>query len=173
LEQKYKPIFIINESKDEIGGDFYWVENLGSRLFTICGDCTGHGIPGAMLSMISYQIIEEVVKCKGIHDPGTILTKIHEKYVQIFDPESHLKNYGMDISICVFDFEEKKLEYASAKSLILLRQDNQVLRLKGDCVSIGDQSQPNFKFTTYGIQLIDAAWVFQFTDGIIDQFGGE
>jgi len=172
LEKRLKESFIIYKPKDTIGGDFYWMDKLNSRIITICADCTGHGIPGAMLSMIGYQSLTQIIREKRIFDPGKILSHLHKRIKTILTEESDLLPHGMDISVCVYRLEDDVLEYASARRPIFIQNENEIIEFKGDPFSIGDDTDEGFSYTTYYHNVTEPSWLYQFSDGMQDQFGG-
>ncbi|MBD3638240.1 MAG: SpoIIE family protein phosphatase [Crocinitomicaceae bacterium] len=165
--------FILFKPKEVVGGDFYWMDELNSKYISICADCTGHGVPGALLTMLGYQMIENITRDMRIFDPGEILNHLHRQFLRIFSSEGALTHQGMDVSVCVYDLDKKTLAYACAKSNILMEINNELYRLKGSHVSIGDPFNKEHLYTTKYVSINQPAWMFQFTDGIIDQFGGE
>jgi serine phosphatase RsbU (regulator of sigma subunit) len=174
LESRFENLFVLYKPKDTIGGDFYWMDELNNRIITVCADCTGHGVPGAMLSMIGYQTISNIILEQRIFDPGEILTLLHKKMKTILrdkDDSSSLHN-GMDASVCVFRLDDGILEYANAKSHIFVENNNQLIELKSESMSIGDNSQEEYCYSTFYEEIQSDCWLYQFTDGFKDQFGG-
>jgi serine phosphatase RsbU (regulator of sigma subunit) len=172
LENKFNDLLVLYRPKSVIGGDFYWVEKIHDRYISICADCTGHGVPGALLSMVGYQFILQIILEKRIFNPAEILNLLHAKMTNLISEEAGVKSHGMDISVCVYKPREQQLEFAGARSLIFIENGGDLVRFKGDCVSIGDRSKAGFTFTNTQINVEQDTWLFQFSDGMYDQFGG-
>ncbi|MEX1003080.1 MAG: response regulator [Crocinitomicaceae bacterium] len=172
IESRIKDCFVFYQPKHAIGGDFFMVEKMNSRQITICADCTGHGVPGALLSMLGHTIINDLLHSNRIFDPGNILTELNQKLLAVFQEDDAVKGHGMDLSVVVYRLDTHELTYASAKRPILIQQDNEVHQLKGDPYSIGDPEYANKSFQTMSFELKKAAWIYQYSDGITDQFGG-
>ncbi|MFT5821154.1 MAG: sigma-B regulation protein RsbU (phosphoserine phosphatase) [Crocinitomix sp.] len=172
-EEKNKNSFIYYKPKDVIGGDFYFVDNINGYQIMIAADCTGHGVPGAMLSMCGFYSIMHIIKERRVFDPGDILTFLNKKMKAYLNNGSVRNHHGIDLSIAVYQETGTTLEYASAKRPILLSSEKGIEELKGDRVSIGDQCYPNHKFKTYQAEIVDPTWIYMFSDGFSDQFGGE
>ncbi|MBN4071510.1 SpoIIE family protein phosphatase [Crocinitomix catalasitica] len=172
LESKFKDSYIIYKPKDVIGGDFYWMDKLNSLQIIICADCTGHGVPGAMLSMIGYQSLNTIIKENRIFDPGQMLTNLHRVIKSMFRENSSFVSHGIDMSVCTFNVYDNTLQYASAKRPIFIERNKVLEEVKGDLVSVGDETAKDFYFTTHTIKIDSPASLFQFSDGFHDQFGG-
>lgn len=172
LENKFPQSFIVYQPKEIIGGDFYMICEVNSRMIMVTADCTGHGVPGAMLSMVGYGFIKSIIHENRIFEPGNILTLLNEKIKNFFGRDSEVATHGMDVSIVSFRTDTKMLEYASSRRPILLTEGEGVIELKGDNVSIGDEIAENHTFQTYTYPVSGPFWIYQFSDGITDQFGG-
>ncbi len=165
-------IFVVYQPKDTIGGDFYWVDKLNNRLIVVCADCTGHGVPGALLSMIGYNFLSQIIVEQRCFDPGEILTLLNQKMRAFFKVNSNRSMYGMDMSIAVYHPDTHWLEYAAANHTMYLQENDSVIRLQSDRRSIGDVTETDYLFTTHFEKLEGTSWLYQATDGITDQFGG-
>lgn len=172
LEDKFKNSFIIYQPKDIIGGDFYMMFESNSRTIMVCADCTGHGVPGAMLSMVGYGFLKGIIMEERIFDPGEILTALNRKIRHFFGKDANVGTHGMDVAICVYRNDIFKLEYATAKRPFILRDQMKLIELKGDMISIGDEVSQDYVFQTFEYPASRDFWVYLFTDGVTDQFGG-
>lgn len=177
--QKFLPnSFVYFKPKDIVSGDFYWFSRLGSRYIIATIDCTGHGVPGAFMSLIANSKLNKVVNEKGIHDPGRILTEVHKEIITSLNQEEQKNNAqdGMDMSLCIIDPANKKIQFAGAQNPIYLVKDQKAREIKGDGFSIGGSffvNHTSSDFTTKEITYEEGTYLYMFTDGYIDQFGGE
>ncbi|MES2838165.1 MAG: two-component regulator propeller domain-containing protein [Bacteroidota bacterium] len=187
LVQKYlENSFILYKPKDIVAGDFYWFEAKGDLLFFAAADCTGHGVPGAMVSVVCSNALNRTVKEFGITEPGKILDKVRELVVETFErSESDVKD-GMDISLCVLDLKKNELNWSGANNpLWIFRRETDkqasqnsnltthiLIEYKPDKQPIGRYSDEK-PFTSHKINLEIGDTLFIFTDGYSDQFGGE
>ncbi len=156
--------------KDTIGSDFYRIEEVGNRFVMICADCTGNGVPGALLSMFGIQTISNLIFESRILDPGRILTQLDAKIKQFFNDKHN--HHGIDISIATFQPQIGILEYATAKRPLYLCSEDGVETLLGDKHAIGEEFEDGFKFSTLVKKIDRDQWLYQMTDGLSDQFGG-
>jgi tetratricopeptide (TPR) repeat protein len=178
-ELKYKlfpDAFVMFKPKDIVSGDFYWYgEKDGKRLIAAC-DCTGHGVPGALMSMIGNNLLNQIVYEKGITGAGQILDTLQIEIRKALKQNEHPENRdGMDIALVVFN-SETEIEFAGAqRPLWLIRNsDPQLEEIKGNKFSIGGmQSEENRNFSTHRLFLERKDCIYIFSDGIVDQFGGE
>ncbi len=170
--------FIFYQPRDVVSGDFYWFSSKGQKFIIAAADCTGHGVPGAFMSMIGNTLLNEIVNVKNILDPGSILKELHEGInaaLKKNHPESENED-GMDIALCTVYTNEKKVKFAGAKNPLYLISNNELKILKGDPFSIG--SQPlrkgmEIKFNTKTLNFNSPANFYMFSDGFIDQYGDQ
>jgi ligand-binding sensor domain-containing protein/serine phosphatase RsbU (regulator of sigma subunit) len=179
LVQKHlEQSFITYIPKDIVAGDFYWFETKGDLLFFAAADCTGHGVPGAMVSVVCSNALNRTVKEFGITESGKILDKVRELVVETFEKSESDVMDGMDISICVLNKKEMELCWSGANNpLWIIRKTKdsalpEFIEVKPDKQPIGktEHSKP---FTTHKIKLQTNDCIYVFTDGYVDQFGGE
>ncbi len=173
--------FILYKPKDVVAGDFYWAEPVRNgddeMIIFAAADCTGHGVPGAMVSVVCYNALNRAVREFGLTEPGKILDKVRELVVETFQTNaeegSDIKD-GMDISLCTLHKKSLQLEFAGANNpLWILRGDtNDIEIFKATREPIGKIENPT-PFETQHIQLTQGDLVYLFTDGYADQFGGE
>jgi len=164
--------FIIYKPKDIVAGDFYWLEHKENKVLFAAADCTGHGVPGAMVSVVCNNGLNRSVREHGLIDPGLILDKTREIIVQEFEKSEEEVNDGMDIAICAI--EENELKYAGAHNplWIVKKGKEKVLEIKANKQPIGkfDKKEP---YTTHSLKLEKGDSIYIFSDGYADQFGGE
>lgn len=174
--------FIFFRPRDIVSGDYYWFRPLSNSKdefnpntdkFAIAAiDCTGHGVPGAFLSMIGYNLLDEIVS-KGIHSPGAILKELNNGVRNALRQDETDNRDGMDMALCVVDIKNKTIEFAGAKNPVVYVSDSEVFRIRGDKESIGGgYGIIETDFTTHTITVDKPTWFYLFSDGFIDQFGG-
>ncbi|HEX8517949.1 MAG TPA: tetratricopeptide repeat protein [Bacteroidia bacterium] len=164
--------FILYKPKDIVAGDFYWIEKKDDLVFIAAADCTGHGVPGAMISVVCSNALNRTVKEFGLTDPGKILDKVRELVIETFEKsESEVKD-GMDISLCVIDIKNNGLAWAGANNPLWYLAGNEIIEIKADKQPIGKNDHPK-PFTSHHLKPGKGNIVYLFTDGYADQFGGE
>jgi serine phosphatase RsbU (regulator of sigma subunit) len=165
--------FVLFKPKDIVSGDFYWfAEKDGRRLIASC-DCTGHGVPGALMSMIGNNILNQIVNEKGITSPAEVLRILNIEIRKALKQggEEATKD-GMDIALISF-INDTEIEYAGAQRPLWIIHNNELSELKADKLSIGGLQQEAEKvFTEHRVKLSPGDAVYFFSDGFVDQFGG-
>ena len=162
--------FIYYKPKDIVAGDFYWLEQVKGKILFAAADCTGHGVPGAMVSVVCNNGLNRSVREYGLTDPGMILDKTREIVVQEFEKSEEEVKDGMDIAIC--SLEGKTLQYAGAHNPLWLIRNGELLETKANKQPIGQFDDPE-PYTTHTIELQQGDSLYIFSDGYADQFGGE
>lgn len=162
--------FILYKPKDIVAGDFYWMEQKSDKVFFAAADCTGHGVPGAMVSVVCHNAMNRSVREFNLQTPASILNKTREIVIQEFEKSDEDVKDGMDIALCAL--EGKKLEYAGANNPLWIVRENEIMEIKADKQPIGkfEHAKP---FTNHVIDLQIGDSVYIFSDGYVDQFGGE
>jgi serine phosphatase RsbU (regulator of sigma subunit) len=164
--------FVLFKPRDIVSGDFYWVEEFGGKFLIVTADCTGHGVPGAFMSMLGISLLNEIVISKEILRPDMILNRLRDKIIDALkqEPESILKD-GMDMTICLFDSESLQLQFSGANNPLYLISEGQLTQIRGDKmpVAIHDEMEP---FTLHQLSLKRGDTFYTFSDGFVDQFGG-
>lgn len=169
--------FILYQPKDIVSGDFYWFsEQKGKRVFAVV-DCTGHGVPGAFMSMIGHNLLHQIVNEKGLTDPGEILDQLHagvRKALRQGQGDTGT-NDGMDVSLIVIGQTMGELLWAGAnRPLVVVDPGRSFKRFEGDKMPVGGaQIERVQKFTTHRIEVQPGSMCYMFTDGYADQFGGD
>jgi ligand-binding sensor domain-containing protein/serine phosphatase RsbU (regulator of sigma subunit) len=174
---KLEKTFILYKPKDIVSGDFYWFgEKDGWRIFAVV-DCTGHGVPGAFMSMIGHNLMNQIVQEKGITEPGEILNALHKGVQDALRQGSNEinTNDGMDVSlISIHQNSGRKLWAGANRPLVIVYGKEELIKLDGNKYPIGgSQFEMKREFTTHELQLKKAANVYMFSDGYADQFGGD
>ena len=173
IQESLPGSFIYYKPKDIVSGDFYWFSRKDNMCILAVADCTGHGVPGAFLTMLGNSLLNEIVNEKEIMEPGRILDQLQQGIVKTFQGKntSDAGSDGMDISLCTLDMNTGTLAYAGAKNHLYIVQDKNVSIVKADSWSIGAHTT-GFNYSTKRIQLSPGASIYLFSDGILDQFGG-
>jgi serine phosphatase RsbU (regulator of sigma subunit)/tetratricopeptide (TPR) repeat protein len=177
IKQNLPASFILYKPKDIVAGDFYWMEVLDNTILIAAADCTGHGVPGAMVSIVCANALNRTVKELKITEPGKILDKVRELVIETFErSESEVKD-GMDISLIAIskhsrDDKQITAQWAGANNPLWYYSNSEMQEIKANKQPIGktDHLDP---FTTHSISLQKGDTIYLFTDGYADQFGGE
>jgi tetratricopeptide (TPR) repeat protein len=174
VKQYLDDSFILYKPKDIVAGDFYWMETALSKssggeeliLFAAC-DCTGHGVPGAMVSVVCHNALNRAVR-----EPAAILDKTAEIVIENFSKSEEEIKDGMDISLCAYNAKTKTMQWAGANNPLWLLRNGELIETKGDkqAIGINEISKP---FTNHTFNLNTTDTIYLFTDGFADQFGGE
>ncbi len=169
-----KEFFILFKPKDIVSGDFYWATQINNKFYLATADCTGHGVPGAFMSMLGINFLNEIMIEKGITKPNEVLNTLRTEIIEALNPEGSAEKSkdGMDMSLCCFDFNARTLEYASANNGIYIVRNKEVIELKSDKMPVGMHTEEIKPFTYNKVQLQQGDVVYTYTDGYPDQFGG-
>jgi len=167
--------FVLLRPKDKISGDFYWIvrKRHVNKIFVAAVDCTGHGIPGAFMSVLGNTLLNQIIQM-GIYEADEILNHLHKMIRKALHQESTPNRDGMDMALCVIDKEKNRMEYAGAKNPLVYFKEGEMNIIKADKFSIGGiQREKHRHFTKHIIDLDKNLTVYLYSDGIQDQFGGE
>ncbi len=182
ISKYFNDAFILFKPKDIVSGDFYWFESVANEqsdklekvLFAVV-DCTGHGVPGAFMSLIGSNALNQIVKEYKVNKPADILTKLDEIVSSTLSQNaeySQIKD-GMDLAICSYCPETQVLEYAGAYNPLWIIRDNEIMEIKADKIAIGLASlNTQQSFQNHEIKLQEGDEIYLFSDGFADQFGG-
>lgn len=174
LSAAFEKAYLYYRPSQIVSGDFYWVDSIGTKTILVLADGTGHGVPGAFLSVLGTGLLRQIISEEHICKPDQILLRLNEKVKEGLG-QSKLNNRlkdGMDVAVCVLDRSSGELTLSGAKRPILIKKKGTVELVKGDRSSIGgDQSQqPNFNVYSHSISKGDT--IVLYSDGVVDQFGG-
>ncbi len=167
--------FILFLPRDIVSGDFYWINEKEGKVFFTVADCTGHGVPGAFMSMIGFELMDKIINDQGVVHPDEVLNILNHGIINTFSrgEEDLMLKDGMDISFCTLDREKMILEFAGAFHVLYLVRENTLMEFKGDRVSVGfREEEDGDTFTRHEIRLEKGDRIYLFTDGYPDQFGG-
>lgn len=164
--------FILLKPRDVVSGDFYWIKKVNKKLVVVAADCTGHGVPGAIMSMFGVAYLHEIIGNKNETSPAKIIDELRRIVIESLqqNEESEVKD-GMDISVITIDAPNGIIEYAGAFNPIYLIRNNELISFAADHmpVSIGEINQP---FKNHKIAYHKSDCIYMFTDGFASQFGG-
>ena len=163
--------FVIYRPKDIVSGDFYWISKSGSKTITSVIDCTGHGVPGSLVSLIGNNLLNEAINEHRLTAPAKILDYLDVKVRVKLKQDEGSNRDGMDLGLCVIEAstnDEYKLTYGGAKNTLFVVSDGELVTLKGDRKSIGGH-KGNFSFTQQEMMLRKGDCIYLTTDGFIDQ----
>ncbi len=174
LYDNFPQSFVYYQPRDIVSGDFYMIHQTENKFVFICADATGHGVPGAFMSLISSTILKDILHTQISISPSQLLYKLDKEISGIFNQESSETQDGLDLSVCVYDKETHILTYSAAMRPLLIFSDNKWTYYKGNRHSIGFSKYDLKKsFSDIEIQLKTGDRFYLFTDGFPDQFGGE
>lgn len=165
--------FLLYRPKDIVSGDFYWVEAVDGKTVFAAVDCTGHGVPGAFMSLVGHNGLNQVVKERKVTSPGEVLEQLDRiAFDTLHKNRDQNVHDGMDMALCIYHHDSLLLEYAGANCPLYIVRGEQVIQFPPDKVAVGGIREGDRRFTGHRIQLHkgDAAYVF--SDGYADQFGG-
>ncbi|TAF67423.1 MAG: hypothetical protein EAZ55_03665 [Cytophagales bacterium] len=177
LNNIFKNYFVFFQPRDIIGGDFYYAQQYEDKIFIIVADATGHGVPGAMMSMIGNTMLNEIIVQKRIEMPHLILEKLHQNIQEALKQEGNQNKDGMDVAAITIHLQTQTLYFAGAKRPLIISQQGNLLKIEGDKISVGGyhlkakDQETLFKLHQHNYQTSDLLYIF--TDGYADQFGGE
>ncbi len=173
VTQHLENSFILYLPKDAVAGDFYWMNNLNNKTLFAVADCTGHGVPGALVSIMCNNALNRSVHEFGLVDPGEILNKTREIIISEFEQSDENVRDGMDIALCTIDnlSDKLSLKYAGAYNPLWIVNGHQLTEIKGNNQPIGIYYDPE-PFITHSINLKPNDTLYIFSDGYADQFGG-
>ncbi len=193
FQQLVTDSFILFHPRDIVSGDFYWfaetferatknqlafADRRGAathegRVLVAAMDCTGHGVPGAFMSMIGFNFLNDIEQ-KGIIQPNEILNTLHLSVRRFLKQDETENKDGMDAAICLIDLEEKLLTFSGANNPLVYIQEGEMHVIKGDRSAVGGvHTDRNHRFASHTVSLDKETWVYIFSDGYQDQFGGE
>jgi ligand-binding sensor domain-containing protein/serine phosphatase RsbU (regulator of sigma subunit) len=180
LIKKYLPdSFVLFQPRDIVSGDFYWFGTINidedqekDYILFAAADCTGHGVPGAFMSMVGNTILNEIVLTNKIFNPGVILHQLHLGVKKALKQNENQSRDGMDIALCCIDIKNNKLLYAGANRPLWIVDDNGLTEIKATKSAIGGFTDDSTVFFEHEINLKPDMQVYAFSDGYPDQFGG-
>ena len=173
LKETFKDVFVLFRPKDIVSGDFYWATKIGNKILFAAVDCTGHGVPGAFVSIVGNNGLNRAVNEFGLTEPAAILDKLNEFVLETFGQQgaTDIKD-GMDIALCALDLDTDTLEYAGANNPLYYIRNGEFSEIKANKQPIGSFSDSE-PFTNHSLKMEKDDCIYIFSDGYADQFGGE
>lgn len=169
--------FVLFEPRDIVSGDFYYFKQINQKIIIGAIDCTGHGVPGAFMSLIGNDLLNEIIESKSVIKASHILDKLNHGITKVLrQTDTHIRD-GMDAAFCIYDLETHILEYAGARNPLIYVENGELKIIKADRQSIGGNLIKNqlngMCFTTHTLKVEKNTTFYLFTDGFQDQFGGK
>lgn len=174
IEENFRESFVLYMPRDIVSGDFYWCAKIQNFVIFAVADCTGHGVPGALMSMLGLAYLNEIANSYNVFQANAILNQLREKVKNSFHKigKEGEATDGMDIALCLYDLETKKLQYSGANNSIYILRNSELIEVSPDKMPIGVYLHEYQSFTNNEIQLFDNDILYLFSDGYADQFGG-
>lgn len=176
IKTLFKNSFLLFIPKDKVSGDFYFFEKIGDEIVAIVADCTGHGVPGAFVSVLGITLLIQIVKHDKITEPSEIHKLLDRQFIDILSENngSDFITDGMDVAICRLNPNTNEMKFSGSKRPLLIRRGNQILKYKASLNSVGGyRCDFNKEFQSHIIELKKNDIIYLFSDGYADQFGGE
>jgi serine phosphatase RsbU (regulator of sigma subunit) len=177
VSKVFSTSFIFFSPKDIVSGDFYWITKIGQHRFIAVIDCTGHGVPGAFMSLILNDGLNEIIKVRKIIEPAQILEEVHAYVKSTLRQKGSANRDGADMSLCVIDDEHNTLSFAGARQNLIFFKKNELIEIKGTRKSLGGymRKEDSQKFISHLINLdgYQDTYFYLASDGFADQFGGK
>lgn len=171
ISEVFSDYFVFYRPKATVSGDFYWFANKGKKRMVAAADCTGHGVPGAFMSLVGHNALNQATKV--YNKPAQVLNSVNRLSAQALRAhENHLVKDGMDIALCSVDIETMELEFSGAQNPAYIVRSGELTELPGDAFSIGSYVNGERDFTSKTFKLQPGDCIYLFSDGFADQFGG-
>lgn len=174
VQKLYPKSFYFQKPKSIVSGDFYWTIQKRNKLVVVCADCTGHGVPGAFMSLLGISFLNKIVNEKGYTSPDVILNRLRLNVINNLNQKagSNAAGDGMDVSVVCIDLTTKQMQYAGAMNPAYLYRNKEFIELKADRMPVGYFDDEERPFTSKIVKIEKGDQLFLFTDGYHDQFGG-
>lgn len=169
--------FVIWHQKDVVGGDFYWAEEREDGFMLAVIDCTGHGVPGSLMTMVAVSALDRITKESSVSDPGKILSSLHKIISDLLfgsSDDCEFSDDGMEVGLCHISKDEKVLTYSGARLPLFYIEDDEINEVKGNKKGVGYRDTPrDYEFTNTKIDVKAGMSFYIVTDGITEQVGGQ
>jgi serine phosphatase RsbU (regulator of sigma subunit) len=174
MEETLGEFFVLYKPKDIVSGDFYWVGQTGNVTVVAAVDCTGHGVPGAFMSMIGGSLLRQIIMERGITNPAEILMRMDSGVRKFLRQEETQNRDGMDMGLCVVDKINGKIHFCGAKNPCLYVFQGKIEEIKGSKQAVGGaiSKKLNDPFKTLSVDYQPGMFIYLLSDGFQDQFGG-
>ncbi len=176
MKEIFPESFVLFMPKDIVSGDFYWIDKSDNQVFVSAVDCTGHGVPGAFMSIVGHNLLAEAIREKKINEPAEVLQYLNQGIYNTFSKKQSQDNVkdGMDLVLCALDKKNSVLTFSGALNPLYLFRNGSIIQFKGDTIPIGTSvNKAKNTFTQERIHLLPNDIIYLFSDGYPDQFGGE
>lgn len=174
IKKHFEEYFVMYHPRDIVSGDFYWFAEMGDLLILVVVDCTGHGVPGAFMTMMGNDLLNQIIIENEITSPEYIISELDKKVIKNLDSSQEKRNDGMDIAIAVIDSNKKEIHFSGAKLPLYLVHKGVLEQFKGNIFPVGSQQFKNTKnYEKRIIPYAEGDMLYLFSDGFQDQFGGE
>ncbi len=166
--------FTLFMPKDVVSGDFYWVASKNGHSVIVAADCTGHGVPGALMSILGISCLKEVIVSDCTNRPNRILNQLREKVMEALSQTGDFDEAkdGIDLSMCIINHDRSELQYSGANNPLYIIRDGELLETKPDKMPVGVNAIDEEPFSNHLIRIRKNDKVYMFSDGFPDQFGG-
>jgi len=174
IKKILKDHFILYLPRDIVSGDFYWIATKGEWIYLAAADCTGHGVPGSLMSILGISFLNEIISQKGIFRANRILNLLREKIMKALHQtgDRNESKDGMDISLCLINTKTLEFRFSGANNPLYYIRNHRIYEMKGDRMPIGISGMEEKSFTEFMIRLKKGDLLYLFSDGYPDQFGG-
>jgi len=174
MENILHDFFVLHKPRDIVSGDFYYCSRKEEYIVAAAGDCTGHGVPGALMSIMGVSFLNEILSTKGPVKSSRILNLLRERVMKALHQRGHeLENKdAMDMALCIFNPKTSELQYSGANNPLYHIRKNVLTEIKADKMPVGINAIEEESFTNHSMQLKPGDIVYIFSDGYADQFGG-
>ena len=179
IKKCFRHHFVLYKPKDIVSGDFYWITRKAATIMVAIADCTGHGVPGAFMSMLGISFLNDVLRknmkifFQGDLKASDMLEQLRKNIKKALKQtgEQTITKDGMDMAFAIVDLDTNKMQFAGAYNPILIIRNNEIIKIKADRNPIGVYVREK-PFTNHEIQLEEKDVIYMYSDGYIDQFGG-
>ncbi|MFC2104014.1 tetratricopeptide repeat protein [Bacteroidota bacterium] len=169
--------FILFRPRDIVSGDYYWLGSKGSKIISVTADCTGHGVPGAFMSMLGISFLNEIVNLTDEQElqSNIILNEMRSLVISSLRQTGNIgeSRDGMDMTLCIIDRKKMELDFSGAYNPLFIIRNNELIETKGDKMPIGIHVKKSADFSNHIVKLEKGDIIYTFSDGYVDQFGGE
>ncbi len=177
MKESFEDCFVLYRPLDIVSGDFYWYRRVKDKkddlTFVASVDCTGHGVPGALMSMLGESMLKHIVLDKKYYEPEVIVNELNAEIEELLNQHDEENHHGMDISLVVIDHNKKKMSFSGARQDLVLVRNGELETIKGERFSIGGFAEETKEAKQHTIELDSKLTYYLFSDGFKDQFGGE
>ncbi len=174
LDMLLPSYFILNKPRDIVSGDYYWLARKDNKVVVAVADCTGHGVPGAFMSILGVTYLNEILNQTSAIRANEILNQLRGQVIKSLHQTGKADEArdGMEIALCVIDFKKKKLQYSGAFRPLYLIRDNELKEFEGDSMPIGIYNDEELSFRNEELNFKENDIIYMFSDGYVDQLGG-